>query len=199
MPLKMLSPIASAVDMAPVLAQLAEVKSLAEAADAKAVNARGMVLNDRTANAATLAPLQTAAAQLPLTQQQAAIEHAAFNDRITALEARPAPLKGDKGDAGSQGLTGPAGPQGAAGAATNLAIGARPVGALALNAQTVVTLVWSHPMPDTTYRVELSHSAVVALANVTLTVGAKTTTTCAVTVKASGLALVAGTLIGVAV
>lgn len=222
MPLKLLAPVAQAVDMSAIEARLAQVEQIADDGVAAGTNAQQMVKNrdtklnqastDATNALAETVTLQELAATLAQAIPASESVHAAFASRIAALEAVPAPLKGEKGDAGPQGLrgtdgaagakgdTGAKGTDGAAGVAgtANLAVGARPVGALALGGQTSITVVWSHAMPNTTYRIEWAHSAVVALSNVTITETARTTTSVTVTVKATGLALVAGTLIGCA-
>lgn len=101
---------------------------------------------------------------------------------------------GPAGTTGATGSTGPAGPTGPAGTA-NLAIGARPVGLLALGGSTTVTLQLRRTMPNTGYEVDFAHSAVVALSDVTYSNVVKTTTSVTVKVTATGLALAAGTLI----
>lgn len=119
----------------------------------------------------------------------------------TTGAAGAAGVAGPTGAAGAQGAQGATGPTGAAGPSgtVNLAIGSRPVSLLALNGSTNVVVPLSHTMPDTTYRVEMAHSAVVSLASGMLTETARTTTSVTIKVTAVGIALAAGTLVVVAV
>lgn len=168
-----------AADMSAILAKV-------DAASAAAANARQMVLNrdaklDQASSDATTAVSQyTTLGQLAASYEAALAtsqgDRAALHAQIDALTSQLALVQ----------------------SATNLAVTARPVGALLLGASTTLVLPLSKPMPDTNYRVQLTHSAVVDAANVAITVTSKTTTTVTATVKSVGLALVAGTVIGVA-
>jgi hypothetical protein len=104
---------------------------------------------------------------------------------------------GQAGAAGAQGIQGVAGPTGPAGTA-NLAVGAAPVGLLALGGSTNVVVPLSRTLATTPANVQVAHSAVVNLANVKLEVTAKTTSSVTVKVTSVGLALAAGTLVLVA-
>lgn len=173
------------------------------------------------ADTVTLAEL---AAQLGAAIPASEQTHAAINKRIDDIQLTPGPagpvgpqgLRGPSGVDGVQGAAGAAGAKGATGSTgstglqgvagatgpsgtANLALGAAPVGLVGLGGSTTVTVSLSHAMPDTTYRVEIAHSAVVSLANVTLAVTAKTTTNVTVKVTSVGLAVAAGTLLVVAV
>lgn len=147
------------------------------------------------------------------------IAEAARDRAMTPGPAGPQGLRGPSGMDGVQGQPGPAGPAGPAGrdgvdgkagaagkdgaagpaGTANLSVGARPVGALLLGASTPTTVPLSRAMPDTNYRPEVAHSAIVNLAAGMLEVTGKTTTTVTVKVTAVGIALAAGTLIVVAV
>jgi uncharacterized membrane protein YgdD (TMEM256/DUF423 family) len=200
------------------------VQAAADAKDAddKAANARQMVPN-RDGRFDTLAEQQAG-----LIEQQASLEqlaatlgaaipaseqtHAAINKRIDDITLTPGPPgpPGLDGPPGRQGEAGPAGKDGADGVAgvtgktgpsgtANLTIGVAPIGLLALGASQTVTVRLSRAMPDTTYRVEMAHTAVLNLAVGMLTETARTTTTVTVKVTGVGVALAAGTLLVVAV
>lgn len=196
------------------------VKAEADAAtaDAKAANARSMVIS-RDPRLMSLEDVASKfAVEIARTDQvhadlQAGIDQALARamtpgapgkDGTNGRDGQPgASVKGDPGTPGSNGndgAPGQAGRDGAAGSAgtANLAVGLRPIGALALGGSTTVTFALSRTMPTTDYRVEFAHSAVIALANVTFTNVVKTTTTVSVRVTSVGLALVAGTLLVVA-
>lgn len=198
-------PATNATELEDIKADVAAAKAAAEAADAKAANARQMVLN----RDGTLASLSQTAAQFGSVTAAADATHQTLQNEITALQQAlanvqltPGP-KGDKGDAGTAGSNGAAGlkgdqgVQGIAGTA-NLAVGLGPVGALLLNGNTTVTIPLSRTMPNNTYTVAFAHSAVVNLATVSFTNVVKTTTAVTVRVNSVGLALVAGTLLVVA-
>lgn len=169
---------AAAADMSAILARV-------DAAQATADNARQMVtnrdakLNQASTDATTAVAQYTTLDALSqsyvnaLSVSQA--DRAALHAQLDALAAQLALVQ----------------------SATNLAVTARPVGALLLGATTTLAMPLSHPMPDTNYQTQFTHSAVVDLANVAITVTAKTKTTVTITVKSVGLALVAGTVIGV--
>lgn len=93
MALRMLNGSGQTVDLSPVMTALAAAEQTATEAKAQAANTRTMILNDRERNAATIAPLAEAAAQLPVTQQAAAVEHAAIRDLIAGLSNKQATLE----------------------------------------------------------------------------------------------------------
>jgi hypothetical protein len=179
MGLTLLAPLANLTDMA---ADLAHIKTLAEAADAKAVNARTMVLNrdskldqastDAATAKADYTTLSALAATVETRTKTSEDDRAALHAQLNELAARRS--------------------------ADNLAIGARPVTALVLNGNTTITIPLSRTMPNDQYQVAFAHSAVAALSSVTFTNVVKTTTTVTVKINSVGLAIVAGTLICVA-
>lgn len=190
---------AAPVDTTALAAEVAATKALAEAADAKAVNARGMVL----ARDPRLAAVETAAASLPQTLAQADEQHAAlraeFAQALAAVSLTPGPrgvdgLPGAKGADGAKGDKGATGDPGPAGT-TNLAIAARPVPLLALGGNTTIVLPWSKTMPAT-YDVQFAHTSVATLGQVAYTNIVKTPTQVSVRVTAT-VAIVAGSIVAI--
>lgn len=187
--------------MASTNADIADAQDTAYRALTAAQNARQMVLN----RDGTIASLQSVAGQFGSTVAAADAVHQQLQDEITSLQNKA----GTPGPVGPQGPTGPTGPVGASGAqgsqgiqgatgpsgTANLALGAVPIGLLALGGNTTVTIPLSRTMPNTTYTVQFAHSAVVSLSNVTFTNVTKTTTAVTVKVTSVGIALAAGTLI----
>lgn len=166
------------------------------------------------------ADLEELAATLATAIPNAEATHAQLQAGIDAALARamtPGP-KGDRGPAGTdgaQGLRGPSGVDGVQGPAgkdgapgtdgargpagpsgtANLAVGARPVTALVLGATATVTVPLSRTLPDTTYRAEMTHSAIVTLAAGMLTEVSRTASSVTVRVTAVGVAIAGGTLV----
>lgn len=182
-------------------------------ARAMAANARQMVLNrDEKLNTASTQAASAASQYDTLAELAAAYEQAlaasledranlhaqvgALAARLDDIELTPGPA-GPEGPAGKAGDKGDKGDTGPAGTAT-MAVGLRSVTALVLNASFDVTVPLSQAMPTPTYTVRAAHSAVVDLTKVELTVKSRTTTQVVITVRATGLALAAGTLLVVA-
>jgi uncharacterized phage infection (PIP) family protein YhgE len=197
MPLRLLGSGATTAPSAALTALQAEVErvraatqaahDLAEKAEGTGQNARSMVLSrDTKLNTAAAEAAQAVTSVTTLAQQQATLEAlaATLGSAIPASEATHAAINKRIDDLATLLAAHP----------STLAFGMRPVGALLLGAGTTVTLPLSRPMPADTYRIEVVHSAVVNLSNVTLAVTTKTQTSVTVRVTATGLALAAGTL-----
>lgn len=199
------------VDTAAIEQQVADAKAaavaahdLAVTADAKAANARQMVLNRDP----RLGSLEDVAARFATEIARTDQIHAELQAGVDAANARamvagPAGVAGPQGPAGSNGTNGSKGDAGATGATgpsgtATLALASRPIGALALGGNTTLVLPLSRTMTNTNYEVQFAHSAVVALANVTYSNIVKTTTQVSVKVTSVGLALLAGTVVCVA-
>lgn len=213
----------SSVDLSGVEASVQAAHDLAVKAEATGQNAREMVLR-RDPKIATLeeqqAALEALAADYTAALQASLADRATLHERVAEALARtmtPGPA-GDRGPAGADGaqglrgpsgvdgVQGPAGKDGAPGTAgargpagpsgtANLAVGARPVTALVLGATATVTVPLSRALPDTTYRVEMAHSAIVTLAAGMLTEVSRTTSSVTVRVTAVGVAIAGGTLV----
>lgn len=211
------------VDLSGVEANVQAAHDLAEHATERAENARSMVLN-RDPRLRTLeeqqAALEALAADYTAALQASLTDRATLHERVAEALARtmmpgPAGERGSAGADGAQGLRGPSGVDGVQGPAgkdgapgatgargpagpsgtANLAVGARPVTALVLGATATVTVPLSRTLPDTTYRVEMAHSAIVSLAAGMLTEVSRTTSSVTVRVTAVGVAIAGGTVV----